>query len=69
MSIIVEGLGIGQATAVYVAEEVNIKTEAKVVDPSSYLMLNAPLTHLKCKCQLDNQLIDRWPTPLGFEHN
>jgi hypothetical protein len=43
---------------VYAVEDVNIKTEAEVVNPSSYLMLGAPLTCLKHKRQLDDQLAD-----------
>jgi hypothetical protein len=34
---------------VYMVEDVSIKTKAEVVNPNSYLMLNAPLTCLKCK--------------------
>jgi hypothetical protein len=34
---------------VYVPEEVEVKVEAKVTDPSQYRMLDAPLTHSKRK--------------------
>jgi hypothetical protein len=41
---------------VYAVEDVNIKTKAEVVNPSSYLTLDAPLTHSKRKAvkQLDD---------------
>jgi hypothetical protein len=40
---------------VYEVEDVNVKTEGEVADPSSYLMVDAPLTRLKHKRQLDEQ--------------
>jgi hypothetical protein len=43
---------------VYEVEDVNIKTEAEVVDPNNYLLTNAPVTHLKRKRQLDDQHAD-----------
>jgi hypothetical protein len=43
---------------VYEVEDTKVKTEAEVVDPSSYLTSNTPLTRLKRKRQLDNQSDD-----------
>jgi hypothetical protein len=43
---------------VYTVEDISIKTEAEVANPSSYLMLDTPLTHLKHKCQLEGQHAD-----------
>jgi hypothetical protein len=43
---------------VYKVEDVNIKTEAEVANPSSYLTLDAPLTRLKHQLQLDDQHAD-----------
>jgi hypothetical protein len=40
---------------VYKVEDVSVKTEAEVVNPNDYLMLDAPLTHLKHKQRLDDQ--------------
>jgi hypothetical protein len=36
-------------------EDINVKTEAEVVNPSSYQSLNVLLTRLKRKRQLDDQ--------------
>jgi hypothetical protein len=43
---------------VYVAEDVSVKVEAEVANPHSYLNLDAPLTHLKRRQQLDDQHAD-----------
>jgi hypothetical protein len=43
---------------VYEVEDVSVKTKAEVVNPNSYLMLDAPLTHLKRKHLLDDQHAD-----------
>jgi hypothetical protein len=43
---------------VYAVEDISVKTEAEVVNPNNYLMLDAPLTRLKRKRQLDDQLAD-----------
>jgi hypothetical protein len=40
---------------VYAVEDANVKTEAEVADPSSYLINDTPLTRLKHKRQLDDQ--------------
>jgi hypothetical protein len=34
---------------VYEVEGINVKTEAEVVNPTNYQLLNTPLTRLKCK--------------------
>jgi hypothetical protein len=39
-------------------EDVSVKTEVEVVDPNSYLTLNAPLTRHKRKRLLDDQPTD-----------
>jgi hypothetical protein len=43
---------------VYEVEDVTIKTEAEVASPNNYQLTNAPLTRLKRKRQLDDQLAD-----------
>jgi hypothetical protein len=43
---------------VYEVEDVTVKTEVEVASPSSYQLTNAPLTRLKLKRQLDDQLAD-----------
>jgi hypothetical protein len=43
---------------VYEVEGVNVKTEAEVVNPTNYQLINAPLTRLKRKRQLEDQHAD-----------
>jgi hypothetical protein len=40
---------------VYAVEDVSVKTKVKVVDPNSYLTLNAPRTHHQRKHLEDDQ--------------
>jgi hypothetical protein len=43
---------------VYAVEDVSVKTEVEVTNPSSYLTIDAPLTWLKRKHQLDDQSVN-----------
>jgi hypothetical protein len=43
---------------VYEVEGINVKTEAEVVNPTNYQLINTPLTRLKRKRQLEDPLDD-----------